>query len=99
MAIKYIDSTSKNFYKSELPEKGPDGQTTWLKRKYRIGGSAPHYNRHSDNNNAARKRKPPNSDNPPPKVMIMENAQRGHTVMMTQANFVVTYGFTPGFTD
>lgn len=42
--ISYIESTSQKFYRS----KQPSGDMP-LKRKYRVGGSAPKQNKHSDN--------------------------------------------------
>lgn len=43
-AVRYIESTGQRFYRSEQPPNDIP-----LKRKYRVGGSAPKQNKHSDN--------------------------------------------------
>lgn len=48
----YIDSNTKKFYRSDQPE----GDIP-LKLKYRIGGSAPRHNKHSDNQGRNKHRK------------------------------------------
>lgn len=98
-SVTYIVSTTKKFYQSEPADHGPDGPVEIkLRGRHRTGGMAPNWNRHSDNNRSS---KPPGPKrglhNMPPKVMFMENAYRGHTVMITQDVLLASYGITVGF--
>ena len=63
-----------------------------LKRKLRIGGTAPRFNKHSDNNRASRKHDKPNSFNPPSKVSYVD-AGTGHARMMTREEFYQLSGW------
>lgn len=95
-SIKYIDSTSKNFYRSEFVPVKEDGRIEIpLRGRMRVGGSAPHYNRHSDNQG---KNRPPGPKrglhNIPPKVCYMADAYKGHTVMLPQDEFFARTGHT-----
>jgi len=98
-AVRYIDSTSKKFYKSDFPPENETGAVEIpLRGRMRNGwASAPHWNRHSDNNGkSTRKKKKP----PFPlvsKVMVMADAYRGHTVMLTQNQVMQQYNISMGF--
>lgn len=80
-------STSGSWYRSD-PYESRSGEAVEppLKAKYLVGGTAPKFNKHSDNN-AKAKNKIPYGDNPPSKVMVMADATRGRTVMMTRDQF------------
>lgn len=101
-STRYIDSSGKKFYKSEFIPVSATGCVEIPLRKSERGGwtSAPNWNRHSDNSG---KKKPDGPKrglhNIPPKVMVMANAYRGNTAMMTNAAFVVSYGYSPGFNE
>lgn len=82
MAQEYINSNGKHFYKS-LPAEGDYK----LKGKYRRGWTtAPNHNRHSDNNQKKRHKVPNPNSYAEPRVMVL-NAAKGSTVMMTRAQF------------
>lgn len=98
-SIKYIDSTGKKFYTSEPANYGPDGpQEIKLRGKYVIGGSAPHWNRHTDNNRSKTPDGPKfGLHNLPKKVFYIADAYNGHGVMITQADLFARTGVTIGF--
>ena len=97
-SVRYIDSSSKNFYKSEFPDHGPDGPVEIpLPARMRVGGISKKGSYHSDNQGRARIRGKANSFNPPSKVMVVANAYSGHAVMMTRDMVLAKYGITMGF--
>jgi hypothetical protein len=84
----YIDSNGMRFYKSD-PHVGQPGEPVEipLRRKHSPGWlTAPRQNKHSDNNGRAKIKGKATGDNPPRKVMVV-NAGRGTSVMMTQEAF------------
>jgi hypothetical protein len=85
----YINSGSIGFYRSD-PYESQSGEAVEpkLKAKYRVGGLAPKFNKHSDNGGNARNKIPRPDSAGEPRVMFMFDALRGKTQMMTVSDFL-----------
>jgi len=77
----YISSSTTSFYRSD-----PDPGSVPLKAKYRVGGMCKKQGINGDHNAKARQ-KVKGPVNPPSKVMVMMDANRCVTRMMTRGEF------------
>jgi len=72
----------------------PGEPVRWLNQKYRVGGTAPRHNKHSDNQGRNRHKVKGKPNSHVQRVLYMPDAYNGHTRMISYEEYLELL-FTP----